>query len=307
MSLRSGGASLQNSEAYGRLRLFGGIGYCVAGLAVGVVLEAGDSSLDSVAWGAFAVLVVAAGGLASLVSYDRRGGRLRSGPDAVRLLDSVLALVRRRGVLRFLFVVFAMGLCTSLAATFVPLALENAFGAASGRLVGAGVALSIATEGPCFYWSREITRRLGGPRGVIALAHAAMALRMLGHALAPSAALEVAPSLLHGATFALMWAATVSHAASVAPVEMSATMQAVVAACYYGLGGGAAALVGGAVYQAAGHVRLFAGAAVLVCVSLCVFWTADTRQQRSDDPGLCSPAHSRSAVRGDIESLVGDD
>ena len=92
------------------------------------------------------------------------------------------------------------------------------------QLMGVSRFITCAAEVPFFHFSQQLIDRVG-VNGVLAMACVCYVLRFLyyAHLTTPWAVLPA--ELLHGVTFAAMWAASVSKAHQLAPEGMGATAQ----------------------------------------------------------------------------------
>jgi predicted MFS family arabinose efflux permease len=185
------------------------------------------------------------------------------------LATRVAALLTPRAAC-FYGLAVCLGFAASVTASYLPLYLHDALGG-STALLGAAIAVACAAELPVFYHASALTARFG-PRRVLDVAAAAFAVRLLGYTVAGRAwgPVAVIPlEALHGLAFAGAWAAGTEHCASLAPPGLKSTAQSLFSAAYMGVGAGAGALVGGALYQNGGPDACFQGSAT----ALIVGWT----------------------------------
>ena len=211
---------------YGKIRLWGAVGFGICSLAGGALIEAaGDDApfrwmlLCSVAMGllaAAAISLVAVDGLrrhskqpgaASAAEQDKQqegeggGNQQDGGGGGLRELQATLLTAR---VLVFLLIVFLSGVASGLIDTFLYVHLDALGGA--GTLMGLARFITCAAEVPFFRMAEGLMERFG-VLGVLALAQFAYVCRMVWYAsLAPSTVLWVLPcEVLHGLTFAALW------------------------------------------------------------------------------------------------------
>lgn len=207
--------------SYGRLRLWGGVGWGLAAPVVGW-------GVDRVGLG-LAPTVFAIGMVALLVLVRRvpvsvgSPGRLSEVRRALRaskgwlpLLSGGFVIGAAGGTIGFLFV------------------LLRYMGASSLTM---GIALTIATVSELvgFVVSPRVIRRIG-VSGTMLLGCVAAGIRLLIYGTASSVELVLAAQLLHGVTFALPWAAGVIWASRLSPRGLETTGQGIFSAVSLGLG-----------------------------------------------------------------------
>lgn len=88
-------------------------------------------------------------------------------------------------------------------------------------------------------------------------------VRFLLCALAPSAEWVVFLQLVQGATFAVLYTATIQHSYRIIPEEWRATGQTVLAVLFFGISGIIGSVAGGWVFQQFGGGALYAAMAAL--------------------------------------------
>jgi PPP family 3-phenylpropionic acid transporter len=246
--LQRGGG--MDSHRYGRIRMWGSVGFIVAVVVYGAVLQ-------GVGIGAFPALVVlsfAALWLASL--------RLPATRDAVHGTSGahgVLAVLRRPAVAWFFASVFFTVLAHTSLYAFFSLYLDS-LGypkSAVGILWGVSVAVEVA-----FFWFQGRFFERLGPYGWLGLAAGASVLRFAIIAVAGSEpALLVAAQLLHAVTFAG------HHSACIALINrhfhgaLRGRGQALYSVLGYGLSGVLGGVAGGWLITHLGFDALFWAAA----------------------------------------------
>ena len=229
-------------ERYGRLRLWGAIGFGIASLIAGVAVDRLGLGWS---FGAFGVLlaatVVVAFGLAWRdVADDRDAERLAVAPRAAR----GSGLFRDFANVRWFALLaagFLGGAALPTATTFFFLYLTER-GAATG-LIGVALAVATVSEIPVMFLASRWLRRVR-PRTLLLGALGMFALRALLYAVIDSTAGLVAVQLLHGPSFGLLLVAGVGRADRLAIPGRRATGQALFAASVTGLGATIGSLVG---------------------------------------------------------------
>lgn len=246
---------------YGRLRLWGSVGFILAVMLSGPFLD--RYGIGLMPWIALGLLVLMFG--ASLrMSEDVHAPSSRPVP-------SVGALLRRREVIAFFASTFLM--IAAHASLYVFYSLYLAQIGYSNTVIGLMWSLGVAVEILFFFYQAPLFRRFGVEKLMLAsLLLAALRFLLIGFG-ADSVLLLVLAQVLHAATFAA------HHSASVATLQrwfagpLQARGQALFTSISYGLGGTLGGLVmslfwdkfgAPAVYLAAAVFSL-AGAAAAAC------------------------------------------
>jgi len=243
------------SERYGRIRLWGAIGWGVAGPVAGWLVDWGGLGYS---FYIFALLHL--GGF--LVTFGMPIAESTLGESFWTGLRT-LATNRRWPI--FLAVMFVGGMGMATIHNFFFLYLEDLN--ASRWTMGLSLSVATLSEIAIFFFSEKLLARWGTVR-VLAVALAVLALRLLAYSLIHSAGWALAIQLTHGLTFSAMWVAGVAHAKKLAPPGMGATAQGLLTGVYFGLGGAAGAAAGGYLYQSVGPFAMYRWAAVWVAVGL---------------------------------------
>jgi PPP family 3-phenylpropionic acid transporter len=249
------------SADYGKQRLWGALGWGLAGAAAGALVERWGirvSFAGYALWMALGLLVA----LRLPVSHRPIGQTLASG---------LRRLAADRRLVVFLVTVFISGLGMSTVHSFLFLYMKD-LGASAG-LMGLSLTVATVSELPVFFFSDRLLRRLG-PRGVLLISLAAYVVRLLAYAAMPAPAWVLAINLLHGLTFSAMWVAGVSYANQIAPPGMGATVQGLFGGVSMGLGAAMGAFSGGALYDAIGPAAMYASMAGVVATGVAFFWLA---------------------------------
>lgn len=249
MSLLSG-----HKKRYGRLRLWGAVGWGVAAPVVGWLIET-----DSAMWSFWAYAALMGLGLLVALSIPDTG-RVQSIPVG----NPQISLVSPRWFM-FLIVACLSGMALSMISNFLFIFLRQ-LGADEFSL---GLTLTVATlsELPVLFFSNRLLSRWK-ERQLLGAALLFFAMRALAYSfiIVPWLALPI--QLLHGPTFSLMWIAGVSYADRIAPTGMEATAQGLFSGVMLGIGSAGGALLGGLLYEYFGLVTMFRLAALIALVGL---------------------------------------
>ncbi|NHZ63244.1 MFS transporter [Massilia sp. CCM 8694] len=219
-----------DASNYGRVRMWGSVGFIVAVLAAGWLLE--SLGVQALPWIALFLLVcVGAAGL-----------RIRQAPLVAHAADApgLWSVLRRREVIAF-FVSAALmaGVHMSLNA-FYSLYLAQA--GYSKPVIGMMWALGVVAEVAFFYFQAPLLRRFGAQRVMMcAFALAAVRFPVIGAAGQLLAVLALA-QLLHAATFAAHLSSSVMVMQRWFAGPLQARGQALYMSLAYGIGGTGGAL-----------------------------------------------------------------
>ncbi len=260
---------------YGRLRLWGSVGFIAAVTISGQLLD--WYGIDLVLWISLlllALVVFAATGM-------REEGRAAPAHDT----PSVRELMKRREVLAFFVSTFLM--IAAHASLYVYYSLYLAQIGYSKTVIGLMWSLGVVAEIVFFYWQAPLFRRLG-VRALMLASLAAGVIRFLMIGLgAESLALLLLAQVLHAASFG------VHHSASVATMQrwfsgpLQARGQALYISVSYGLGGTAGGLLLSACWDTFGAKIVYLLAAALCALA----WLAASLSYRwQASPDVAVPA-----------------
>ncbi|MBI3002631.1 MAG: MFS transporter [candidate division NC10 bacterium] len=212
-------------ERFGRLRVFGSLGYIVAAVAVGFALEAAGAGV-----------VLLGGGLALLAAAGvAAAGRLPEPTlKGVRLREAWGDLLRNRALCWFLAATFLVRLSGGTHLTFFTLYLREA--GIGEAVAGVAWAVGVAAEVAVMLAWPLLLRRFP-LRGLLALGFGATAVRWAAVTLTGNPAGLVLIQTLHGLTFGVTYLASVHLMDTEAPPALRASGQALYAAVAFGLAG----------------------------------------------------------------------
>jgi PPP family 3-phenylpropionic acid transporter len=243
-------------EMYGRIRVGGTLGFGVAALLAGFIVQ--NYGLKFAFLGGGLIYL-----LALLVSQKLVHNPAPASVDGSRLGAFVL-LKQRRWIL-FLSLALAGGLASSVTNSYLFSYMQE-LGSSEGLM---GLALTIGTlsEIPTFFFGNWLLKRFkAGP--LLTLALVITGLRLLALSFATSPVLVLVTQLLNGVSFSAMWMAGVSYADEHAPAGMSASAQGLFGATVYGFGAAIGGFAGGLLLSNLGGrgMYLICGLVVLVTV-----------------------------------------
>ena len=244
-------------EMYGRMRLGGTIGFGLAAILAGIVLQ--SYGIQWAFWG-FAILMFLAFIVSLKFTYETRVAGVSIKWD----LHWVLA---DRRFLFFLALAFVGGMAfTSINSYLFPYMEELGFSRTT-----MGIALTITTLGelPILFFSNRLIKRFGA-YGLFLLGVTITGTRLLLYAIFNSMAGILIFQLLNGMTFPLMWVAGVSYADQKAPPGMKSTAQGLFGVMLIGIGSATGGFLGGIMLGSMGGrwMYLILGSLVMICVGL---------------------------------------
>jgi PPP family 3-phenylpropionic acid transporter len=252
----------ERKSEYGRIRVWGSYGWGLAAAIVGIIIQ--QSGLSS-AFIIYLVLMVVLFAIstrlpiytASLGSSVRHGFRV---------------LMTNGRWLLFLGVALVEGLSLGIFLNYLFLYLDEM--GASKTIMGLSLTFATLSEIPVFLYSKKMLERWGAPM-LLAFSMGATVIRAFAY-VAMTAPWQVLPiSLLHGPTFAALWAAGVAYADQTAPAGLGATAQGLFGSAVFGLGAALGAFIGGYLYDVYGAVVAFQFAGWVSLLALLVFLAAN--------------------------------
>ncbi len=271
-------AAAEQDTAYGRLRLWGSIGFALGGLAMGQMAS-------GFGLGAIFPLYALLTALALPVMWRMVPGdfpaRASSRPARTRSLLQDRALT--------LILIIAGVAATGITAGYVFLfVFLDSLGAGS-HLIGAVSAVGALAEVPFMLWGDRLIQRRGAPL-VFAAGMGLFALGWVLYAVLRTPFVAPAIQALNGAALGLLWPAGVTFVAQRAPAGQAATAQGLLSAVMYGVAPLLAAQLAGTVYDLAGARWVLAVAASTMALGVLLF--ALLRGHLDVAPDRRSPAGS---------------
>jgi PPP family 3-phenylpropionic acid transporter len=232
------------ADRYGKVRLWGAVGWGVAAPLMGWLVEQ-----FGLRWSFYGYAILMCGSLAASwylpVARASIGGGFRRG---------LRALLRNRQWLFFLLIVFIGGMGQASVNNFLFLYLSDL--GASKSVMGWALTIATASETTVLFFADRLLARWGAPK-MLAFSLGATAVRLLAYSFARVPWLALLIQLLHGPTFAVMWAAGVSYANRSAPVGLGATALGLFSSANFGVGAAAGAFACGLLYERLGSLLMF--------------------------------------------------
>ncbi|MBI4740089.1 MAG: MFS transporter [Betaproteobacteria bacterium] len=265
----------EQSARYSRVRLWGSIGFIVAVLGTGALLD--HLALPNLLW---VILAALAGILACAALIPEAPPHPYTGDHPP--VGEILRLPHVKALFASCFAMSA-----AHGALYVFYSIHLAGNGYSKSRVGGLWSLGVVAEIAVFLFMSPLMRRFG-LRGILLASFAAAVLRflMIGWGVG-SLAVIVLAQLLHGMTFGAYHAASITAVNRWFPGRCQARGQALYSSLSFGAGGLLGGLMSGWMWDSAGAAATFALSAgfALLGLLLVAGWVRD------DDP--CAPRHGR--------------
>ena len=259
-------------EKYGRLRVWGSVGWGLGVLFVGGFLQRYGLKWSFWIFGGGMLLVLFP---ARRLTFDhvQSGSSFRQGMRKF--------LVNRRWIF-FLAMTFIAGIGLSVYNNYLSVLMQSLGGSKS--LTGIAITVATLSELPVMFFSGSLLRRLK-TRGLFILAMAVTGIRCLLLGVAGSPAGVMAVQVLHGMTFAALLVSGVTYAAENAPPGLGATAQGLFSSVLMGFGAAAGNLLGGILIERLNPTKMYGVIGGIVLVGLVVFlllekWLMSVRLRR---------------------------
>lgn len=241
-------------DRYGRIRLWGTIGWGVMVAIVGWWLD--SNPLYTIFWIYSGMMLI------NLVLVVRL--QFEKKTESIPYWQNVKILLRNRAWLLFLLTAFLASMGMAPHGTYLSLLLQDMGTAPS--ILGITITLSTIFEAPIMFFSTNLIRRFGS-NGLLLIAMAVIGSRNVLYAFATEPWQVMALQVLHGFTFPAMWLAGVNFAAEAAPKGLSATAQGMFGVVLMGFGSAAGNLISGITIDRLGLDGMFLSAGSLVLLA----------------------------------------
>ncbi len=242
---------------YGRVRVGGTVGFGLAAVLVGAVVQ--NYGLRIAFWGAGVLYLVAFVISPKLVHSPIH--------EITRPRASARALLTNRRWLFFLALAFAGGLALAATNNYLLPYMQQL--GSDATTMGLALAAGTISEFPILFFGNRLIKRFHA-HGLLMLAMLLTGIRLLAFSVVNAPGLVLLLQLLNGPNFPMMWLAGVAYADENAPAGMRATAQGLFSAMVYGFGMAIGSFIGGPLLESlGGHILyLIFGVLVLVAVLL---------------------------------------
>ena len=245
-------------ERYGRIRLWGTIGYGVVAPFAGNLV--GRLGLKWAFWG-YAILML--GGLLVITRIPFRQSRSNAS-----FRGGMRVLFANQPWMLFLVMVFIAGIGMATINNYLFVYMQSL--GASKTLMGFALTVSTISEVPAMFFSDRLLRRFGA-RGMLIIAMTAIGLRLICYSLTTQPWVVLVIQLCHGLTFAAIFTAGVNFADQIAPPGMKATTQGMFNGTMMGFGSATGGLLGGLLMDRFSPGGMYAFVGTLVLIGLITF------------------------------------
>lgn len=242
---------------YGKLRLWGAVGWSFAALGTGVLIE---TSGIWAPFAIFAILMTLGAWVANHLPAPVQTDASLSGAAAPSIWNNLGRLLHDPRWIGLLVGLLLAGMALNVYQNYFILRVKE-LGGGEG-LFGLSMIFSGASELPIFFFSAAIMRRWS-PKGLLMFSFAIIAARDLLVSWMGVPWLALGLQLLHGPAFSAMWAAGVNYASEIAPKGLGASVQTLFTAVTFGLGGTLGALLGSRVGTWLGLAGMFRLAGII--------------------------------------------
>jgi PPP family 3-phenylpropionic acid transporter len=249
------------TERYGKIRLWGAIGWGLIAPLAGRLIEQFGLGLSF-----YIYMGVISGAL--IVAWQMPIAPASIGAEFGRGLRS---LVKDTRWLIFLATIFLAGMSSAFVHSYLYLYLADL--GANNTLIGFSLTVATLSEFVIFFFSERLLAQLG-TRRLIMLSLTAQMIRLLAYSFIHNPWLALGVQLLHGPHFSAMWVAGVAYVNKIAPKGMGATAQGLFTGIYMGLGSATGAVVGGFLLERVGSMVMFRYAAGWSLLALLLFVVA---------------------------------
>lgn len=233
-----------NSNYYGRFRLWGSVGYMLSVSVLGYFLEATSSkNLFYV----YAVVLILTVFLLKFLPKSKREIEVLNPGDFKKIF-------KKRRLLYFLSFVFILQTAMNANYSYFPLYIVDHGG--GEFLVGVALTVSSGSEILAFFFSSKIIKKNKFSR-IIAVISIGFILRWLMLSLFPFNSIILLSQLLHSITFGLFFAVGVDYVDQISGEKFRATGQNIYAGVFMGVSAISGSLIGGKIYQLYGGEKMY--------------------------------------------------
>jgi PPP family 3-phenylpropionic acid transporter len=255
-------------EEYGKQRAWGSIGWGLAGLFSGWLVQKFGFPVN---FYAYSILLSCC-----LLAVGRFP--VSRAPIGIKLGRDVGKLFSNRHWLLFLFIAWLVGAGMAMVTNYFLVYLKEI--GAPEHLMGVALAIAMVSEVPVLFFSDRMIRRFG-TIGLLFIGAGIFSLRALAFSSAVAPWQAITLQLVHGLTYGLVLVAGVEYASQIAPPGLGATAQGVFGGVFTGLATAAGSLSGGVLMDSIGIRAMYQAAAVMVLLAMGLFYI--TSKQLKDE------------------------
>lgn len=258
---------------YGKQRLWGAVGWGLGAFGSGYASNS-DSECTAnynIHFILFVAIFLVCVGFAVLIKPVTRPKVKVKVDNEVSVMKSLKALLVNPKMCVFLAAIWLVANFMAVIDNFLFWFLKDLGG--GDVVIGLSLLFMCVGEVPVFIISGHIIGRIGH-NGALYLTFICYILRFFLYSVLTNPWTVLPVELLHGVTFALMWATATSFAKENAPPNMSASSQTILSGVYWGFGRGCGGILSGLAWQQFGARNTFRACAVLSLVGGVLFYMA---------------------------------
>lgn len=252
-------AALEDKSHYGKVRLWGALGYGLGNMFIGICIAiygTFDPMFEISLISVFAALPAAYFFLPPYSSEVQSRCSITA--------SSIYGIITQSASMKVFFVnALVVGAALSLVESLLFVTLERTMHGSSPIIAGASVLISVLFELPIFRIAPSLIDRYG-TKTMLIVANVAWMIRGIGYATFSSAWVVLLLELLHGVTFGLFFSASVHTCAKHSPSGMESTMQSLLDMTFNGIGVALGSIAGGILFDRVGNANTF----FIFCISL---------------------------------------
>jgi PPP family 3-phenylpropionic acid transporter len=260
-----------HKDQYGKLRLWGAIGWGVVAFVVGWLIERSGLS-----WAFYGYIILMSAGL--FIAWKLTVSQAGIGSKFWKGLRSLLATPSWS---LFLFTVFIFGIGSSVIQNFLFLFMNDL--EASKTLMGLSLMFATVSELPILYFSDRLLNRFHAT-GMIIFSMSFLVLRLLAYSFIRNPLLVLPIQLLHGPTYSALWVSGVSYADKNSPHGLGATAQGLFSGVLLGLSAAMGAFIGGFLFENIGPAAMFRVTGFFVLMGIALFFLIGNRIMGLESP-----------------------
>jgi MFS transporter, PPP family, 3-phenylpropionic acid transporter len=264
---------VNEKDMYGRVRLGGSFGWCIASVIAGVVIE--QTGLHS-SFYLFSILMAITLLIGLKLVFPRVITR-------VSIQHGLHSLLRKPRWVLFLSLAFVGGIGIAAVNTYLFFYMGEL--GSSKTLMWIGMVVATLSEMPVLYFSNRLIRRFN-VFGLLVIGLAATGVRLLLFAMVNMPVGIIFVQLMSGLTFPLIWVAGVTYANEHAPAGMNATAQGLFGSVLMGFGAATGNFLGGFLIDSQGTQFMYMFFGILVLVALFLFTLIE---RRLPDEAMATP------------------
>lgn len=215
-------------ELWGRQRLWGTIGFAAFAVTSTFIMDAISQSHKTINYSVSFYIFMGLTTITAFGAYFLNPKNAHSAP----LLKNLKPLLTFK-ILAFLVVILSFGMMNAVIEAYLFWYLQEL--GSPQKLLGLCVVFSCVPEMIMFNFAGALIKKFGNVPCVL-LACPAFAFRFFCYSFLSNPWFVLPVEMSHSLTFALMYASATGYASSISPEGLSATMQGLLAAVYWGIG-----------------------------------------------------------------------